>query len=289
MIGLQRSLEGFAPPALASRALPCASLLFPGVFSDEEKEALKDAASLPRSIRPNVDLAREGNCCDSLLIIAAGWACRYTITREGARQLPVVLVPGDVGNLDTLAFDRIDYGVRTITASTVVAFPKHRILALCEKYPGISRAFTRLALIENARLTRWTLSLARRSARERLAHLICELSVRLDADDGNKSQFLLPLTQEQIGDALGLTAVHVNRTMQRLRADGLVMTTDRHITVPDVAQLRRTCGFDPTYLHPDQALRSHAAEPPTVTEQENLEHDRQASGSRVFDNSGASR
>lgn len=93
------------------------------------------------------------------------------------------------------------------------------------------------------------LSLGRKPAVERLAHLICELSVRLDAQSGNESSFAIPLTQEHIGDALGLTSVHVNRTMQQLRGEGLIVTAERMVTLTDVAALRRIGGFDPGYLH----------------------------------------
>ena len=160
-----------------------------------------------------------------------------------------MLVPGDVGNLDSLMFDRLDYGVRTLTLATIVALSRDRALALAAQYPGIARTFTWLALVENAILSKWALSLGRRSAKERLAHLLCELSVRLDADDGVASSFPLPLTQEQLADALGLTSVHVKRTLQQLRVEGMVVTANRTMTLPDVAGLRRIGGFDPSYLH----------------------------------------
>ena len=83
------------------------------------------------------------------------------------------------------------------------------------------------------------------------AHLLCELSVRLDAEDGNESSFAFPLTQEQIADALGLTSVHVNRTMQQLRTESMVATANRTMTLPDVQGLRQIGGFDPRYLHID--------------------------------------
>jgi CRP-like cAMP-binding protein len=248
MSATQQWSDGFAHQS-ASSCLADSRLLAPDFLSQEEEQALEDAMSSPQSVQAGIDLVREGNQSDRLLIVTRGWACRYMTTRGGARQLPVVLVPGDVGNLDAFMFDRVEYGVRTLTQATVVALPRKRALALGERYPAIYRLFTWLALVENATLSRWALSFTRRSAHERLAHLLCELSVRLDAEDGNQSRFEFPLTQEQIGDALGLTSVHVNRTMQRLRGDGLVATIDRTIVLPDVAQLRKVCDFDPRYLH----------------------------------------
>lgn len=228
-------------------------------LSRDERDALEDAVVSTRSVNANTDLVREGERMDTLFIVAEGWACRYTTTREGGRQLPALLVPGDVGNLDSLMFDRLDYGVRTLTQATIVALPRDRALALAAQHPGIARTFTWLALVENAILSKWALSLGRRSAKERLAHLLCELSVRLDAEDGNESSFAFPLTQEQVADALGLTSVHVNRTMQQLRSDGMVATANRTIILPDLQGLRQIGGFDPRYLHAEPAAEAQLA------------------------------
>jgi CRP-like cAMP-binding protein len=236
-----------APRPLSS--LPRTRLWAAGFLSWEEQQLLDEAVSPARSIGPNIDLVREGARADTMFIITDGWACRYTTTQEGGRQLPALLVPGDVGNLDALMFDRLDYGIRTITQVTIVALPQDRALALAVQHPGIARTLTWLGLVENAILSKWTLSLGRRSATERLAHLLCELSVRLDAENGEESSFAFPLTQELIADALGLTNVHVNRTMQHLRTSGLIETANRTLTIPDVAKLRQVGGFDPRYLH----------------------------------------
>lgn len=202
-----------------------------------------------KSLGANCELVREGEGTDSIFVVTGGWACRYATTREGGRQLPALLLPGDIANLDSLLFDRIDYGVRTLTRTTVVPLPRDRVLALTADHPGIARTFTWLGLVENAILSRWALSIGRRSAFEGLAHLLCELSVRTFAEQGNESSFLFPLTQEQIADVLGLTAVHVNRMMQQLRGDRLVTIQNRIMRIPDVARLRSVADFNPRYLH----------------------------------------
>lgn len=229
-------------------------LLESRLLSHEERRALDDAVSSPRPVRTGTDLVGEGQRTDSLFIVVDGWACRYMTTSAGGRQFPALILPGDIGNLDSLMLDQLDYGVRTLSDATVVTLPRDRALALAALHPGIARAFTRLAMVENVILSKWVLSLGCRDARERLAHLFCELSARLDAQDGNQSSFEYPLTQEQIGDALGLTAVHVNRTIQQLRAEGLVVTRGRTMLLPDVARLRRISGFDPRYLHIDPPI-----------------------------------
>jgi CRP-like cAMP-binding protein len=220
---------------------------------------LEDAVSPVRSLGPHVDLAREGEGAEALPIVLDGWACRYTTTKEGSRQLSALLLPGDVGNLDTLMFDRLDYGVRTLTQAKIVTLPRDRASALAAQHAGISRSFMWLALVDNAILSRWGLSLGRRSALERLAHLLCELSVLVDAESDGESRFAFPLTQELLADALGLTAVHVNRTMRQLRTEGLIEIENRTLTIPDVAKLRQAGGFDPRYLHIAMPGAAHPA------------------------------
>ena len=226
-------------------------LLKSRLLSHEERRALDGAVSSPRSVRIGTDLVEEGQRTDSVFIVVDGWACRYMTTSGGGRQFPALVLPGDIGNLDSLMLDQLDYGVRTLSHATVVALPRDRALALAALHPGIARTFTWLAMIENVILSKWVLSLGRRDARERLAHLLCELNARLNAEEGNRSSFGHPLTQEQIGDALGLTAVHVNRTIQQLRTEGVIVTSGRTMTLPDLARLRRIGGFDPSYLHID--------------------------------------
>lgn len=228
-------------------------------LSRDEQRVLEEAASPASSVAPNVDLVREGYGTDRLLVVTEGWVCRYTTTQGGGRQFPAIILPGDVGNLDSLLFERLDFSVRTLTRASVVALSCEQALALAAQHPGIAQTFIWLALVENAILGKWALSLGRRSSKERLAHLLCELSVRLDAVDGNESHFAFPITQEQLADSLGLTAVHVNRMMQYLRAEGLVVIADRIITLPDVESLRRIGGFDPAYLHLDRSVATQLA------------------------------
>ncbi len=230
-------------------SLPHTRLWASGLLSREERFALEVSLSPVKAIGPHIDLVREGERADRLFLVIDGWACRYMTTREGGRQFPALLVPGDVGNLDSLMFDRLDYGVRTITHAKIVSLHRDRALALMEQHPGIARMFTRLGLVENAILSKWALSLGRRSAFQRLAHFLCEISVRLGADSDAEISFAFPLTQEQIADALGLTPVHVNRTMQQLRTAGLIATAYRAMTIPSMAKLRQVGGFDPRYLH----------------------------------------
>lgn len=222
-------------------------------LSHGERDALAEAVSPAKSVPANTDLIREGERSDTLFFVLEGWAARYTTTRDGARLFPALSIPGDIANLDALMFDLPDYGVRSLSQVTIVGLPVDRTRALVARYTGIAQALFRLALVENATLGKWAQSLGRRSARERLAHLLCELSVRLQAEEGNESSFQFPITQEQVADALGLTAVHVNRTFHQLKDEGLVQFANRTIIFPDVARLRKVGGFEPSYLHGQSA------------------------------------
>ena len=223
-------------------------------LSPDEREALEDLAQSSRPVQASTDLMCEGERTDHFHIVSEGWAFRYKTTRDGARQIVALLLPGDPANLDSFLFDRLDYGVRSLTAMTVVTLPRDRLLTLASHYAGISKTLAWLAMIENAVLSQWALRLGRQSAKQRLAHLFCEISVRLGVrigtDEGGNS-FELPLTQEQIADALGLTSVHVNRTIKELRLEALIEPRPGSVTITDFNALRRIGDFDPAYLHRD--------------------------------------
>jgi CRP-like cAMP-binding protein len=232
-----------------SRNLRSSGLWRSPFLTKAEQRSLEQAVTWSKRFDLHRDLLCEAQKADNLLIIASGWAYRYTCVSNGGRQLTALLVPGDIANLDMLLFERVVYSVRTLTDVTVVALPRKQALALVDDNPGIARTFTSLAMIQNAIASKWMLSLGRRSAHARVAHLLCEIAIRLGIEDGNDITFPFPMRQEQIGDLLGLTNIHVNRTVRQLRAEGLIQICDRVLTIPDVAALRYAAGFDPGYLH----------------------------------------
>jgi two-component sensor histidine kinase len=219
-----------------------------GFVSDDERAALAKIRIRSRTLKAGEKLIDEQSTPDTLYLLKDGWAYRHITTRTGARQIPTLLIPGDICNLDNLLLERADFGVRALTKATVLALPREQALELTATYPGIGRAFTWLALAENAILSQWAVGLGRRPALERLAHLLCEISIRVSADKAGAPVFDLPLTQELIGDIIGITPIHVNRTLQQLRASNLVATRGRTVTIIDMAGLHRIANFDPTYL-----------------------------------------
>lgn len=176
-IGSQGSL---AVPRPAGVSLAATRLAASPYLSGPERHALEAAALPTRSINVGDDLVREGGPTDQLHILIEGWACRYKTTRDGARQIVALSMPGDTANLDSLMFERSDYGVRALTAAKIASISRERALALTAQHVGIARTFTLLALMDNAILSQWAVRIGRLSARQRLARQACT-SIRLSA------------------------------------------------------------------------------------------------------------
>ncbi|WP_242141230.1 MULTISPECIES: Crp/Fnr family transcriptional regulator [unclassified Sphingomonas] len=205
---------------------------------------------MTRSIGASKDFVRESDSADHVHIVLEGWAYRYKLTRDGRRQIVALLIPGDTANPDTILLKSRGYGLRTLTPVKVLSMPRERLLVLAEKHPGIAKTIAWLAMIDSATLSQLAVCLGRRSAKQRIAHLLCELSERLRSGDDT---FEMPLTQEVIADTLGLTSVHVNRTLQLLRSEGLIEPGKRVMTITDADALCRLGDFDPDYLHDPRA------------------------------------
>jgi CRP-like cAMP-binding protein len=221
-------------------------------LSDEERGAV---ASLPMqavNLRTDQDIVSErdrpSRCCAML----DGFTCSYKLTAEGKRQILAFHVAGDIPDLQSLHLPVLDNSIGTITPCRV-GFIKHEPLRqLCERYPRIAGALRRATLIEAAVLRERMTSIGRRNAFSRIAHLLCEIVVRMRAADlGRGRSCDFPVTQTEIGDALGITMVHVNRTLKEIREAGLATLNGGVLKVLDWDALKEAGAFDPTYLHLD--------------------------------------
>jgi CRP-like cAMP-binding protein len=205
-----------------------------------------------RRLGAHTEVFKEGQASDGLHVLLDGWAARYRLLPDGRRQFTLVLLAGDVCDLDRLQVPRLESGLVTLTPCSVAVAPRSRLQALMDEQPHIRQAFWRLTVLENAMASERTVSLGRRSAAERLAHLFCELHLRLSLIGAvEDDSFLMPMRQEDLSDALGLSIVHVNRTMQGLRGAGLIRLAARRLRIERLQALRDFAGFDPTYLHLD--------------------------------------
>lgn len=212
--------------------------------------ALSGAATEIRNFEAHATIFAEGDRGDRVHVVLEGWAARVKILESGSRQIPALFLSGDVCGLDALYLGRSDCAAVALTRVTALVFSRDEVRTLLDRHRGLRDAFTRMLAVELAAVTQWAVCLGRASARERMAHLLCELFTRMDAAGGATAKgCAMPLTQEEMADVLGLTAVHVNRTLQGMRAEGLITLRDQRLTIEDWALLARAAGFDAGYLH----------------------------------------
>ncbi|MFK5600526.1 Crp/Fnr family transcriptional regulator [Methylobacterium sp. HMF5984] len=219
-------------------------------LSDDDRRALDGLAPRIRQVGARVDLVREGDAPENVHLILDGLACRYKVLPDGKRQIMALLVPGDFCDLNVFILDQMDHNIGTISPCHVVDIPRRAIEEITEAHPQITRAFWWCALVDEAVLREWLVNLGGRAPEQRLAHLLCELLVRLDAvGKVTNDSYPFPFTQPELADTMGLSAVHVHRTLRELRDLGLITLKRRVLTIHDVEQLKAFCGFTPNYLH----------------------------------------
>lgn len=225
-------------------------------LTEAELGALDAACTDVRRFKADHDLVRKGSRPECLHVVLDGWACRRKVAADGGRQISALLLPGDICDLDALHVRRLDYNVSTLTPCTIAVIEREAALDLVERHPAVGRALMWLAFVENATLTEWNFGLGRRSAREHLAHLFCELLVRLTVVGRAEADgYTMPLTQDALADVLGLTSGHVSRMLQSLRTDELVELEAQRLTVRDWGGLKAAGDFRGGYLHL-QGMRS---------------------------------
>src|SRR5215471_13459119 len=214
-----------------------------------------------RQIHKNTDLVVAGRHCRTFFLNHSGWLFRYKILHNGDRQIVDFILPGQIFGLQACFFKASLYSIAAVTAASVSALPLDVIDDVFDKNPQLAKALFWSAVCEAAIMGEHLIDTARRSAYERVSHLLLELFVRLKSTGQTDGQsFTMPLTQELIGDALGLTAVHVNRTLRALREDRLVEIGNKCVTILDFDALSLLCDFDNSYLgETARALQSEIA------------------------------
>jgi CRP-like cAMP-binding protein len=218
-------------------------------LADEDRAALATLCEDPRGMGARRNVIREGERPDHIHLMVEGWAARYKLLPDGTRQITAFLIPGDFCDLHVTILGEMDHSIITLTRAKVAYIPRSKMDSLTER-PGLVKAFWWATLVDEAVLRAWIVNVGRRDAFEAIGHLMCELYVRMKliglTDD---HCFELPLTQEELGDALGLTPVHVNRVLQRMRTDELISFKGGLLTILDYRRLESASGFNPNYLH----------------------------------------
>jgi CRP-like cAMP-binding protein len=205
-----------------------------------------------RTVGARCDVVREGEKPGAVRLLLEGWACRYSRLPDGRTQILHFFVPGDLFDANMFVLPAMDHSIASITPIAYAEISAGDFEAMKRQSPRLARAIWWNDLVNAAIAREWITSIGQRSAYERIAHLFCEMYVRLGAvglcrDDSCD----WPLTQNDLADATGLTAVHVNRTLQDLRGRGLVELRGKRLTIPDFAALAKVAMFDPAYLHLD--------------------------------------
>jgi len=209
-----------------------------------------------RRVRARDDLIRENERPTGVKLMLSGWASRYKIIEDGRRQIMAFLVPGDICDLNVFILRDMDHSVGALTTVTFADIARETIEFVMDEFPRVAQALLWDQLVAHSIQREWTINLGRRSAFERIAHLLCELFLRLRGvglADGQSCG--MPLTQADLADATGLSAVHVNRTLQELRSQNLIVLRGRELVVPDFEALQQVAGFNRNYLHLDREGR----------------------------------
>jgi CRP-like cAMP-binding protein len=218
----------------------------------EGAAGLIKAAMRERIVRSGAgeDVVCEGDRCDQVRVFLSGWACRYKVLEDGRRQIVSFVLPGDTCDAYIYLFSRMDHSICTLTPVTYCEFDRAGFEQLIAADKTIAEALWCETLVNCAIQREWTLNVGRRDALERVAHVICELFARLSLVGlADASSFAFPVTQMDLADATGLSTVHVNRTLQELRAAGLITLRERQMIIHDLEALSRMAMFTPYYLH----------------------------------------
>jgi CRP-like cAMP-binding protein len=219
-------------------------------LDEDERQALETLPMQVAVIKDDQDIVRMGDRPSRCCLILSGFAATYKVTAGGKRQIVSFAIAGDIPDLQSLHLKTLDTSIATISTCRV-GFIQHEALRdICLRYPRIGAAFWRETLIDAAIFREWVMNVGQREAYQRMAHILCELVVRMRAVGLAEDHVCdLPITQSEFADALGITTVHVNRVLQQMRADGLIESKGTQVKIPDWDKLKQAGEFDPAYLH----------------------------------------
>lgn len=222
-------------------------------LTEEDRNTLRALPITIRTLQPDHDIAREGDRPTQCCIILEGWAFRSKLAGDGTRQIVAFHLPGDFPDLQSLYVPVMDHTLTTLTSVTAAVMTHQSVRELLARAPHLAAVFWRDTLIEAAVTREWIVNMSVRSAKERIAHLLCEMHERLQSiglaqNVGGKPVFPWPVTQARLAETTGLSAVHVNRSLQELRAEGLLRLSHKWVTMLNGPGMRALAGFKPDYL-----------------------------------------
>jgi CRP-like cAMP-binding protein len=230
-----------------------------------EQQAILNLPAHPVQIQTNRDFVRLGERVHHACFVVAGLVGRFGQNRDGSRQITAVHIPTDMVDLHSVVAPKACSALQALAVTTVLRVPHEALREVVREHPAIGEAFWRECVIDAAVLSEWVVNVGRRDARSRLSHLLCEIACRVERlDDPVGFSFPFPATQTHIADMLGLTPVHVNRSLQALKAECVIEVEARMIRVLDWDRLVRIADFDPNYL----SLGDETVQPPLAVWEE---------------------
>jgi CRP-like cAMP-binding protein len=219
------------------------------VLDNEEVTALLGMGGDIKRIPARKDFVRLGETVGHSCLVMDGLAGRFGQNGDGSRQITCLHVPGDMADLVSVVTPKAGWGLSALTPTTILHVPHAELRRVAASHPGIAEAFWRDSVADGSIFSEWVVNVGRRTALTRIAHVFCEMAVRCErAGLGDRQSLPLPITQEDFGDATGLTGVHVNRTLKELRDTSVVDFRAGKVTIHDWDLLVSTGDFDPTYL-----------------------------------------
>lgn len=218
-------------------------------LAEAERQSVLNLRSHASHIQARKDLVKPGDKVSHATLVVDGLVARYDQVGDGGRQITAIHLPGDMCDLHSAVVPIAGWGLEALTTATVLEVPHSDLRALVASSPNVALAFWRDTTADASILAKWVCSMGRRSAYSRMAHLLCELGIRTEqAGLGTRTCYPLALTQDQLADALGLTAVHVNRTLQALRAEALLRFEQRTVHIGSWQALVEVAKFNEAYL-----------------------------------------
>lgn len=219
-----------------------------GRLAREDLQKLDEVISEPFALDAREDLIQHGEDPENVHLVLSGMVCRYKVLPDGKRAIVALMLPGDICDLHVAILGRMDHSIGTLTECSLVRISRRTIEDLLDNYPRIRRALFWSTLVDEAILREWLVNMGRRRADKQMAHLFCEVHARLMAVNRMRDT-LMPLTQEELADILGVSTVHAQRVLSQLRNQGLVTVQDSRVAVPDIDRLRLFAEFEADYLH----------------------------------------
>jgi CRP-like cAMP-binding protein len=225
-------------------------------ISDVEEAAIRSSVSQLKDVPADQTIIRIGEVQSHSTMLLEGIMCRYKDLRDGQRQITELHVAGDFVDLHSFTLKRLDHAIMALTPCRIGLVPHDKLTAITEQHPHLTRVYWFNTNLDAAIHREWEVSLGRRTALAKVASLLCELHVRLGIvglTDGN--DFALPLTQTDVAECLGLTQIHVNRTLRELRQSNLVEFRSGRVSISALKELTAVAEFDPAYLYLERRPR----------------------------------